>query len=260
MRNLIAVVFVSVFGFYAQAQSDTLQSGDDARPAGNDDIMPSFTFSQFTKVSKAGRYTVHGSGIFAGFSNLATRNLNIAEVDGAVLKYNSYEVGWTIVGMDIRLSKTHGWLFFSGLGVRVQQYNSDLNTVFKIVDDVTVQVPAPAGIVYSTSKLTQWYMHVPIMFEYQTKLPKTNFFAQLGFECGVKLSSKSKTMYRNDNENKTKGKAGTEMNVNPLAVDVKAEIGFGKQALYVRYGLVNLFRKGRGAEVVPVAAGVIFHF
>jgi hypothetical protein len=98
------------------------------------------------------------------------------------------------------------------------------------------------------------------MFEYQMKLPKSNFFVQLGFECGVKLSSKSRVMYHNGNHKKTKEKIGSEMNINPLTVDAKAEIGIGKAALYVRYGLLNLFRQGRGPEVVPVAAGVIYHF
>ena len=264
MRKLIAIALAALLGLHVQAQTDTLQSKEEAAEeallTGNYDIAPNFTFSQLSQVNKAGRYCVHGSGLFAGFSNLATRDLNIADVENAVLKYNSYELGWTIFGMDIRMSRRQGWLFFSGLGLRMQQYNSDLNTAFKVVDEATVQVPAPSGTVYSTSKLTQWYMHIPLMFEYQMKLPRSNFFAQLGFECGVKLSSKSRVMYRNSNNSSTKDKVGTEMNVNPLTVDAKAEIGVGKWALYARYGLVNLFRKGRGADVVPVAAGVVFHF
>ena len=272
MKNIILISLVSVIGFYAKAQSDTLkpseevvkksveEAAEEALVTGNYDIVPNFTFSQFTKVSTKKKFHVHGSGFFAGFSSLSSKDLNIAEVENAVLKYNSYELGWTMFGMDVNLSRKRGWLFFSGLGLRVQQYNSDLNTAFKVVDGRTVQVPAPDSVVYSTSKLTQWYIHIPIVFEYQKKIPKTNFFVQLGVECGLKLSSKSKTMYRNDNNRKTKEKIGSDMNTNPLTVDAKAEIGFGKTAIYARYGLINLFRKGRGPEVIPVAVGVVFHF
>jgi len=43
-------------------------------------------------------------------------------------------------------------------------------------------------------------------------------------------------------------------------VDVKVEIGIRDFAVYARYGLLNLFRKDRGADVIPVAAGIIYHF
>ena len=265
MRKLTVLFLLSVIGFCAEAQTDTLQSKEEAAEeallTGNYDIAPNFTFSQLTEVNKAGRYSVHGSGLFAGFSNLSSRSLDIGDVENAVLKYSSYEFGWTVFGMDVRLSRNRqGWLFFSGLGFRMQQYNPDLNTAFKIVDNVTEQVDAPNGTVYSSSRLRQWYLHIPIMFEYQMKLPKTNFFVQLGVECGIKLSSQSRVMYRKGNNSSTREKLGSQMNVNPLTVDAKAEIGVGRWGIYARYGLITLFREGRGAEVVPVAAGVIFHF
>ena len=53
---------------------------------------------------------------------------------------------------------------------------------------------------------------------------------------------------------------GRGMNVNPLTADAKVEIGFYDFALYARYGLIELFRRHRGPEVIPVAAGVIWHF
>ena len=216
-------------------------------------VSTNFAFSKFTE--RKTHFSAHGSGIFAGFSNLSTRNMGIADVPDAVLKYSSFEIGWTIVGMDVQLSRKYGWLLFAGVGFRVQQYNSDLNTAFRIINGKTVQSEAPAGIFYSTSKLTQWYAHVPIMLEYL----KGEFFVQAGMECGIKLSSQSKVKYRMDGK-KVKEKAGTGMNVNPLTVDAKVEIGFYDFAVYARYGLLNLFRKGRGAEVVPVSAGLIYHF
>ena len=50
------------------------------------------------------------------------------------------------------------------------------------------------------------------------------------------------------------------MNVNPLTADAKVEIGFNSFGLYARYELIDLFKINRGQEVIPVAAGVIWHF
>jgi hypothetical protein len=224
--------------------------------------VPVFCFSKFVKHKGRNSYHVHSAGLFAGFSNLATRNLsNIGIVENAELKLSSYEIGFTVFGMDARLSKQYGWLFFTGLGFRVQQYNADRNYAFVEENHKTFQKQPEVGILYSRSRMVQWYLHLPIMFEYQKKLPrKSNFFVQAGCELGLKLSSKSSVVYRDDRDKKTKEKLGKGMNVNPLTADAKVEIGFNNFAFYARYGLIELFRKNRGPEVVPVAAGVIWHF
>jgi len=225
-------------------------------------VYPVFCFSKLTKSKARNRYYVHGSGLFAGFSNLSTRALtDIGAVENAELKLSSFEIGLTLFGMDAHLSKKYGWLFFAGLGFKVQQYNADRNYAFVEKKDITFQERPEEGRFYSKSRLVQWYMHLPIMVEYQKKLSKrNNFFVQTGVELGLKLSSKSSVVYRDDRNKKTKEKMGRGMNVNPLTADAKVEIGFNNFALYGRYGLIELFRKNRGPEVIPVAAGVILHF
>ena len=272
MKKLTILLIIIAFMSNAVCQNDNTISSDSLTAedklfqgtyeVDNDRaVSPVFCFSKFT-TSKKIKYHVHGSGLFAGFSNLAPRNLSeIGVVENAELKLSSFEIGLTIFGMDAQLSKKYGWLFFTGLGFRVQQYNADRNNAFVELDDVTVQVRPEEGRYYSKSRLVQWYMHVPIMFEYQKKISKkANFFVQGGVELGLKLSSKSSVMYRDDRNKKVREKMGSKMNVNPLTVDAKVEIGFNCFALYARYGLIDLFRKNRGPEVVPVAAGVILHF
>ncbi|MCL2247365.1 MAG: PorT family protein [Lentimicrobiaceae bacterium] len=228
---------------------------DDERAVSTD-----FCFSKFTK-SKKVKYKAHSHGIFAGFSNLATRDLSeIGIVKDAELKLSSFEIGLTIFGMNVQLSKKYGWLFFTGLGFRVQQYNADRNYAFVELDDVTVQIRPEEGHYYSKSRLAQWYMHLPIMFEYQKKISKrSSFFVQTGVELGLKLSSKSSVVYRDERNKKIHEKLGKGMNVTPLTVDARVEIGLNSFGLYARYGLIELFRKNRGPEVIPVAAGVIWH-
>jgi len=225
-------------------------------------IYPVFCFSKFTKRKGKNKFHVHGSGLFAGFSNLSTRSLSeIGAVEDAELKLSSFEIGLTVFGMSAQLSKKYGWLFFAGLGFKVQQYNADRNYAFVEREFITIQVHPEEGIFYSRSRLVQWYLHMPIMLEYQKKLSRrSNFFVQAGFELGLKLSSKSSVVYRDDRNKKIRERLGRGMNVNPLAIDAKIEVGFNNFALYARYGLIELFRKNRGPEVIPVAAGVIWHF
>jgi len=220
-----------------------------------------FYFSKFTKSKKKNKFRAHMNGLFAGFSNLASRDLSeIGTIKNAELKLSSFEIGLTAFGMNVQLSKKYGWLFFWGTGFKVQQYNADRNYAFVEQNNTTVQKHPELGILYSKSRLVQWYLHVPIMIEYQKKVSKRSiFYVQAGAELGLKLSSKSSVVYRNDFNKRVREKLGKGMNVNPLLVDAKVEIGFNDFGLYARYGFIDLFRKNRGPAVAPVAAGVIWH-
>ena len=224
-------------------------------------INPVFCFSQFGWNNER-RFWIHGSGLFAGFSNLATWDLtDIGTAENAQLKFSSFEIGLTAFGFDVQLSRKYGWLFFAGLGFKVQQYNSDQNYAFVEENNITIQKHSENGTHYLRSRLVQWYLHAPIMLEYQVVSRRGyTFFVQGGVELGLKLSSKSSVVFRDARDKKVRQTMGKGMNVNPLTVDVKAEIGFGDFALYARYGLIELFRKDRGPEVYPVAEGVVWHF
>ena len=272
MKKLTILLVIIAFMSNAMCQNNTPSKSDSLTAEDklfqgtyevNDEraVAPVFCFSKFV-ISNKFSYSVHGSGLFAGFSNLSKRNLSeIGTVENAELKLSSFEIGLTIFGMDAQLSKKYGWLFFTGLGFRVQQYNADRNYAFVELNDITVQERPEEGRYYSKSRLVQWYMHIPIMFEYQKKISKNaHFFVQAGVELGLKLSSKSSVVYRDDRNKRVREKMGSKMNVNPLTADAKVEIGFNSFGLYARYGLIDLFRKNRGPEVVPVAAGVILHF
>jgi hypothetical protein len=272
-KPTILLIFIA-FIFNAIGQTDTTAVKSEPlsaeeqlfqgsyEPESSSALAPVFCFSKFVVKNKKRHFRVHGSGLFAGFSSLAPRSLaEIGTTKDAEIRPSSFEIGLTLCGMSAQLSKKYGWLFFAGLGFKVQQYNADRNYAFVMEDDVTVQKHPEAGILYSKSRLVNWYMHVPIMFEYQKKVAKrSRFFVQAGVELGLKLSSKSSTVYRDDHHKKTHEKLGKKMNVRPLTADLKVEVGFNSLALYARYGFIELFRKNRGPEVVPVAAGVIWHF
>lgn len=211
---------------------------------------------------KRRHYKAHVTGFYMGFSNLATQDLQIGSVNNAVLKLNSYEIGWTMFSKDFRLSKrsrNFGLILSTGLGFRYHEYFADNNTFFKPVNNYITQLPAPTDVKFTESYLSVWYMNIPVVLEWQKKKGNSSFFIQAGAEVGVKLSGRSKFIYSPE-EDVVISQNIDKIDINPLTFDAKFQIGFNDVSLYVRYGLINFFRANRGATVIPVSAGINLHF
>ena len=226
-------------------------------------VNANFTLSKFF-VQNPKKMSPHVPIVAFGFPSLSNRNLShIGYVSDAVLGSMSFEGGVTFydIDIDIRISKKHGWFFFTSVGWRGQAYQSIANTAFKSVDNKTVQMPADSGINYISTTLGQFYIQIPFMVEYQRKVfGSSSVFFQAGVDLGIKCYSWSEILYRNPENKRIRETLGKGMNVNPLSLDLKAVLGFSNVAFYFRYGLIDFFRKGRGTEVIPVAFGFEFRF
>ena len=221
-------------------------------------VSADFTFSRFT-LKKKGMY-VHGSGASFGGASLASRNLSDAGwVEDAILK-SGFECDLTFLGLNARLSKKYGWFVYGGLGMRAKYLLSESNGAFKIEDKRMVQVFPKDEVVFS-SNLSQVYVHIPVLIEYQKKVDKNDcFFFQLGADIGVNFIDKIRTKYINTENARVKEVIKIRKYVNPITVELKAEIGFNDFGFYFKYGLIDVFKKGHGPEVIPFSAGIIVHF
>ncbi|MDR2868076.1 MAG: outer membrane beta-barrel protein, partial [Bacteroidales bacterium] len=219
-------------------------------------------FSKFIKkLHKSKKLRPHDGGFALGFHNLASRDLShIGTAQDAELRTSSFELQFKLCGLSLPLSKKYGWLFFSGLGIRHAQYHSDFNTTFHKVNNATVQVEAPGGILYKKTRIQTWAVTIPLMFEWQKKVGKRPIYVQGGVEAAVLFYAASKVKFDDGLHRRTQKKYEYGMNINPLQVDAKIGIGYGHVGLYVRYGLLSLFRSGRGPEVVPAAVGVVWNW
>ncbi|MDR0368034.1 MAG: hypothetical protein LBH82_02705 [Bacteroidales bacterium] len=217
-----------------------------------------FTFGKLQKKKTHKKLYPHWTGIQLGFSSLATRDLHIANEENAALEYSSHEFGFHGGNFVASMSKRRNFMFFTGIGLRFHRYNADNNTVFRIVDNYVCQVAPPNNVFCKTSKLTAWYITVPAMIEWQKKMGGQHFYIQGGLEGGLRFFSCSKAKYI-DNGQKTKEK-NKKMNMNPVTLDIVAGFGYGRFGVYARYGLVSLFRAGRGTTIFPVSAGISWNF
>lgn len=135
-----------------------------------------------------------------------------------------------------------------------------MNTAFRQVNGQTIQTNAPIGIQYTESFLSVWYLHVPLVLEWQKKSRHSNFYVQIGAEGALKISGKSKIIYNPDDDREIYETIGKNLNINPLMVDAKLQVGFNNVSLYAKYGVITFFRNNRGAHVIPVSAGINLHF
>ena len=216
-------------------------------------VSADFTFSKFAL--KKNKMQAHGSGVFFGYGSLASRKLsNIGWIDDAILKYG-LECGLTLFGLNARLSKKHGWFLYAGLGWGSNIFVSESNGAFKIEDKRVVQVFPEDDVVFS-SNFTQVYIHIPVFIEYQEKF----IYFQLGADVGINFASQIYTRYLNAEKERIKESIKTGKYVNPIAVDLKAEIGFFNSfAFYFKYGLMDVFKKGCGPKAIPISVGFIWH-
>ena len=242
-------------------QNDTIQDSE------NDFFGEQFLNPKFSnKVKKNFRrrhYSAHISNLFLGFSSLSSRDLQIGNVPNAILKYTSYEIGWTMFSHDFKLTRpchNYAILFGAGIGFRYNRYNADLNTAFRPFYGQTVQVNAPSDVYYDKSFLSVWYIHAPIVLEWQKKTRHSNLFVQLGVEAALKISGKSKILYTPSENIEIEETISEVLNMNPFMLDAKLQIGFDDISVYAKYGLIQFFRSGRGANVIPVSAGMSLHF
>jgi hypothetical protein len=231
-----------------------------------------FAFSKFTALSKKGkpnkteilRIAPHTSTLFIGFAGLSNRDFShFDEVSNAVLRYASWELGFNLISEYVKLSPKYPWLLWIGAGFRYMEYKADDNSIFILNERKTIQLYDEIhGYSYiKKSRLSCWYFSIPLMLEYQKPRKGPDFYFQAGIETSILLSARSviKQNYPDEKRDR-KVILGKGMNINPLAVDARIGIGFGNIGLYFRYGLLPLFRKGRGAEVIPIETGITLNF
>lgn len=223
--------------------------GDDS----SSEVTFNFTFSKFVKNKKKKHLYAHGQGFGFGSVALSTRNFKIDNNEGAVLSH-AWEASWNFFAVNVPFSPKNNWLFATSFGWKANNYYSDNNTAFQIVDGKTVQVPAPENIYYSRSVLGTMHITITPMIEWQSR---QEFFVQAGAEIGIKVYSRSYAYYR-ENDKKKNEEIDKRLNVNPFDVSLKVGLGYGPIGIYAKYGLTRLFKQGKGADVVPVSFGIIF--
>lgn len=212
----------------------------------------SYSFFFDWKKNRERHLESHWTGIGFAFTDLA--NLD----DGLLKGSKSYSVTLNLI--DLSLPFHSHWLFASGIGIDWTRYHFKGGKGLEEVDGVTGFIPAPEGVQYKSSKLLTYYITIPLLLEYQTKLGRrTTFFVNGGAEVLIKCYSKSQIDIRN-NDKIDKVNLGKDLNILPVNGRLRLQAGINDISLFGYYQPFSLFRDGEGPEVYPYAFGVSLCF
>ncbi len=250
---------------YVSENEDTIRvniGGGDTEIIISEDGSPNIKH----KRKKNNRFKGNWAGLELGVNGYLTPSFSIdmpAGYEFMELKYerstnfniNFFQQSFGIIG--------NKFGFVTGLGLRWNNYRFDNNIIldgdssmFYGYTDPTVERA------YEKSKLTAWYLTMPILFEFQTDghHNTSSFHLSMGVIGGVRMGSHSKQVYRVNGSGKHKPKIFDDFYLQPFILDATVRIGWGPLNLYGTYSITEMFRKDRGPELYPFSIGLILPF
>jgi hypothetical protein len=205
----------------------------------------------------------HWDGFAMGFANITDAGLaHLNDIDGVSLRSgNSLEYSLNFLGSAFLLSPSSNLAIVTGIGMRWSRYRVDGGLYFAEVDGVTSLHPAPPGSVITASKLNITSLTVPLLLEWQNRRkPGVPVFLSAGVVGVVKTASSSRIVYTDLSGQEQKAKMDTGMNLRPVSVDILLQAGIDKLGVYARYSPLEVFEKGKGPKIYPVAIGLQLYF
>ncbi|KAA6343478.1 hypothetical protein EZS27_008844 [termite gut metagenome] len=209
--------------------------------------------------SRHGRsHDPHIAGLYAGYSMFGDKALYSRTNEPDLVLTKSWE--WGIVPFEAKfpLTRDNSLSLNSGLGIGYTSFRMDGNYAFRKINSVTAVLPPGGGASYSQSRLRYYHFRIPAVFEWQKY---SNYhgpiFLSLGGEVEIRWSIKSKVKYEGNKHENTLSK---DLNVNPIGINLLAQVGYGSLGFYTRYSMAQLFEKNKGPELYPFSIGMAWYW
>lgn len=202
----------------------------------------SFIFSW----KKKKRLDAHWSGIGMGFMNYDNNIPN-----GSLKMSRSHNFTVNLFEYQRQIAHSN-WLLVSGVGLDWSRYHFDDNAGLTKEDGTTFFKPAPNGVDYKSTKMLAYYVTVPLLLEYQY----SNFHISAGVVGFFKYYSKSQVKYYTENQ-KIKQNLGKDLNIRPVDMKLRFQIGFDDIAVYGYYSPFSMFKKDKGPDLNMYMIGVM---
>ncbi|MCF8348223.1 MAG: DUF2807 domain-containing protein [Bacteroidales bacterium] len=230
------------------------------------------------------KFNGHWGGVDIGLNGYLTPNfdMNFDKADDYLdlQMEKSINLNLNLYEENIQLSKKHdNFGLITGLGLSWNNYRFN-HATFLTPDSSDIHGYYMEGISVRKSKLTSFYLTVPVFFEVQTnhKMRTRRFHMAVGGIVGLRLNSHTKVYFNESNKefrltdvqtgetvqfmkspslgNRNIVKDFDSYHLAPFKFDVSARFGYGIVNLYVTYSLNTMFQKDRGPELYPFSAGI----
>lgn len=192
----------------------------------------------------------------------------------------SWAVHINFFEQNIALAENQKWGLVTGLGINWNNYRFSKNTRLN-ADSSELIGYIDKGISIRKTKLTAFYVNVPLMFEFQTNSyhKKESFHISVGMIMNVRLSSHTKKYYNELNKEfevtkynpeldqyvteftttspgNSKAKDFNDFYLRPFKFDASVRIGWGFINLFANYSVNSMFKENKGPELYPWTVGI----
>lgn len=201
---------------------------------------------------KKGYYSFepHYPAVYFGFNKLSSNSFRYS-AGVPQIGTKSWEWGINPFSGGIAITRDNHWGVTSALGLARMVYKMDNNFGFEKVDGVTVCRPAQDDIEYQKSWLRYWAFRVPVSLEWQTKFGSRRAFIAAGVEGEWRVGIKSRAKY-----NDKKHTLSSNLNANPLGLNLLLQAGYGSFGFNARFALTPLLEKSKAPELYPASLGI----
>jgi hypothetical protein len=189
----------------------------------------------------------HWTGIGMGFMNYDDKNIQ----NGKLKMSTSHNFTVNLIDYHKQIANSN-WLLVSGIGFEWLRYHFDTNAALRKMDGVTSFIPATNGINYKSNMLLAYYATLPLLLEYQTG----NFHVSGGAVAFFKYYSKSQVTYY-ENDDKKEQVMGRDLNIRPVDMKLRLQLGFDDVAVYGYYSPFSMFNKNEGPNLKTYTVGVM---
>lgn len=205
------------------------------------------------------RFKPHWASFSMGLNNYVTADMSTSLPPElsllAINTNNSFEVNLNFAQIGLNIVKDRIGLV-TGVGFKWNNYKfRNANTLLSS-DSTYLKFEENTTVEGKMSKLTTWYLMVPLLIEFQIPSHGEDFYLSAGVEGGLKLSAHTKIK----SQNKSKYKDKSDFFTTSLDYRFTARLGYGNFGIYGAYSMMPLFEKNNGPELYPVAVGVSLNF
>lgn len=203
---------------------------------------------------KRKKLSSHWSGFGMSFMNYDDSDIP----NGELRLSTSHNFSFNIIEYYIPLG--YNWLLVTGLGSEWSRYHFKGNAALTSENGITLFKPAPDGVTYRSSKLLAYYITIPLLLEYQIPVRKGSIHFSAGAVAFFKYYSKSQTKYFDNDGNKVVQNWGKDLNMRPIDIKLRGQIGFKDFALFGYYSPISMFKKDQGPDLQMYSLGAMLTF
>ena len=165
--------------------------------------------------------------------------------------------GFSFLIMNERMIKTGNFGFGAGVGFMSQNVHTNAYPENSGINNSSTTLVSIPDSLYDINKLSLNFITAAIELRIHTNLneQRERFKINLGFLAGYLVQSHTKFEGKYG-----KYKGYNIKNLNKLQYGLVARIGYSNYAINGYYSLVDVFKTGKGPELIPYSIGISFTF